>query len=134
MKKKILIFSTAYYPFVGGAEVAVKEITDLLSGDFQFDLITAKFQKNLPETEIIGAVTVHRVGFGKPKIDKLLLPFLGAVKTWKLQEEDSYFCFWGIMVSFSAGAGYICNIARKISGKKKIPMVLTLQEGDSKII
>ena len=40
-KKRILIFSTAYYPFVAGAEVAVKEITDILSSDFEFDLITA---------------------------------------------------------------------------------------------
>ena len=36
-KQKILIFSTAYYPFVGGAEVAVKEITSRLSDDFEFD-------------------------------------------------------------------------------------------------
>ena len=47
-KKRILIFSTAYYPFVGGAEVAVKEITDRLAGDFDFDLITAKIKKGLP--------------------------------------------------------------------------------------
>jgi len=131
MKKKILIFSTAYYPFVGGAEVAVKEITDLLSEDFQFDLICAKFQKDLPASEKIGAVTVYRIGIGKPIFDKLLLPFSGAIKVWKLQKENSYFCFWSVMVSFAGGAGYICNIFRSIIGRKKIPMVLTLQEGDS---
>jgi len=37
--KRILIFSTAYLPFVGGAEVAVKEITDRLADDFSFVLI-----------------------------------------------------------------------------------------------
>jgi len=30
MKKRILIFSIAYHPFIGGAEVAVKEITQRL--------------------------------------------------------------------------------------------------------
>ena len=37
--KRILIFSTAYFPFVGGAEVAIKEITGRLGHDFIFDLI-----------------------------------------------------------------------------------------------
>ena len=44
---RILIFSTAYYPFVGGAEVSIKEITDRIP-DIQFDLITARFSKKLP--------------------------------------------------------------------------------------
>jgi hypothetical protein len=32
-KKKIIIFSYAYEPLVGGAEIAVREITDRLSPD-----------------------------------------------------------------------------------------------------
>ncbi len=130
-KRKILIFSTAYYPFVGGAEVAIKEITDLLAEDFQFDLITARFNRKLPKVEKNGTVTVYRIGFGRPKLDKLFLPFFGALKAKKLQRENGYECFWGMMASFGSGAGYVYNIFRKISGKKKIPMVLTLQEGDS---
>ena len=35
------------------------------------------------------------------------------------------------MATFASGAGYIYNIFRTLNGKKKIPMVLTLQEGDS---
>jgi len=62
-KKKILIFSTAYCPFVGGAEVAVKEITDRLGEDFEFDMITARLDNSLPRYEKIGNVDVHRVGF-----------------------------------------------------------------------
>ena len=50
-QKSILIFSTAYYPFVGGAEIAIKEITDRLKNYFDFDLITARLDKNLPEIE-----------------------------------------------------------------------------------
>ena len=69
--KRILIYSTAYYPFVGGAEVAIKEITDRLT-DYQFDLITTQMDMKLPRTEKIGNVSVYRVGLGKPKIDNTL--------------------------------------------------------------
>jgi len=129
-KKRILIFSTAYYPFVGGAEVAIKEITDRCR-DFEFDLITAKFDKNLPSFEKVGRVNVYRMGTGKKLLDKVFLPFTGAIKAWKLQNDRNYFALWAVMVTFGSGAGYIFNILRKFAGKKKIPMILTLQEGDS---
>ena len=61
MKKRILIFSTAYFPLVGGAEVAVKEITDRLS-DFEFVMITARLDSKLPLVEKIGNIEVHRLG------------------------------------------------------------------------
>lgn len=130
-KKRILIFSTAYYPFVGGAEVAVKEITDRLGGDFDFDLITAKLKKGLSNKEKIGNVTVYRVGMGSPFLDKILLPVYGSFFTYKLNKINNYFCFWGIMVTFGSLAGYLFNFFRGVCFKKKIPMVLTLQEGDS---
>ena len=51
--KKILIFTTAYWPLIGGAEVAVKEITDRLL-ECEFDLITARIDKNfLKQVEVI---------------------------------------------------------------------------------
>ena len=129
--KRILIFSTAYYPFVAGAEIAVKEITDRLGNDFDFDLITAKLQKNLAKTEKIGKVNVYRVGVGNVMFDKLVLPFSGAFLAFRLNKTQNYFCLWGIMVTFGSGAGYIFNILRAITFKKKIPIILTLQEGDS---
>ena len=133
-KKKVLIFSTAYYPFVGGAEVAVKEITDRLGspvGEFEFYLITAKLRKDLPSVEKIGAVNVYRVGIGRLLFDKLLLPFRGAFLARRLNKTRNYFCLWGIMVTFGSGAGYLFNILQSLTGKKKVPIVLTLQEGDS---
>ena len=42
MKHRILIFSLAYYPQVGGAEVALKEITDRIP-DIEFHLLTLQF-------------------------------------------------------------------------------------------
>ncbi len=59
--RKGLIFSLAYYPqLVGGAEVAVKEITDRLGVDFEFDMITLYAGKS--RFEKIGNVNVYRVG------------------------------------------------------------------------
>ncbi len=130
-KKRILIFSTAYYPFVGGAEVAIKEITDRLGGKFDFDLITAKLDNSLPSFERIGNVDIHRIGGLGSTLDKILLPFRGFILANKLSRKKEYFCMWGMMVTFGSGAGYVFNIYRKLTLKKKIPIVLTLQEGDS---
>ncbi|MFH0804139.1 MAG: glycosyltransferase family 4 protein [Candidatus Zambryskibacteria bacterium] len=124
--RKILIFSTAYYPFVGGAEVAIKEITDRIP-DIQFDLITAKLKRNLPKVEKVENVNVYRLGFGIPVLDKFLLPFWGAIKTIKLNNKNHYSAYWCMMVTFAGGAAYVANIL----SDKKIPVVLTLQEGDS---
>lgn len=124
--KKILIFSTAYYPFVGGAEVAIKEITDRISNT-RFDLITPKFKRDLPDFEIIGNINVYRFGIGISLLDKIFLPFWGAILALRLNKVNHYDVFWCMMVSFSSGAAYIANIF----SKNKVPIVLTLQEGDS---
>ena len=125
--KKILIFSTAYYPFVGGAEVAVKEITDRVF-DFEFDLITAKFNKDIPKFEKIKNVNVYRLGFGFPTIDKLLLPFWGAIFALNLTNKNHYDFYWCIMATFASGAAYVANL---LHFWKPVPIALTLQEGDS---
>lgn len=146
-KQKILIFSTAYYPFVGGAEVAIKEITDRLPAgeagipDMEFDLITARMRRNLSKEERIGNIGVYRVGIGVPIIDKLLLPFWGALKTVSLNKKNKYSAYWCMMVTFASGAAYLANILEETlaifgrknlsSGEAGVPIVLTLQEGDS---
>ncbi len=123
---KVLIFSTAYLPFVGGAEIAIKELTDRMSDEIEFDLITARLDKNLKYEERIGAVNVYRIGIGIRLIDKLILPFVGALLALKLNYKNHYNYFWCVMVSFASGAAYIANWFQK-----KVPVVLTLQEGDS---
>ena len=57
--KKILIFSLAYYPRVGGAEVAVKEITDRLP-DIEWHMLTMRFSAADAAEERLGNVMVHR--------------------------------------------------------------------------
>lgn len=123
MKKKILIFSTAYEPFVGGAEVAVREITNGL-GDFEFHMLTAKMDRKLSSVEKIGNIHVHRVGVGVPLLDKLLLASLGHRYAMKMHKKYSYDAAWSIMASYG---GFACQ---KFSKKTGVPYLLTLQEGD----
>lgn len=122
MKKRILIFSTAYLPLIGGAEIAVKEITDRLPG-FEFVMITAKLKKDLADTEQIGNISVHRIGKGNA-FDKYRL----IVQGWKKARElGSFDMVWSIMASY---AGFTALRFKKRN--PKVPFLLTLQEGDSR--
>ena len=121
--KKILIFTTAYWPLIGGAEVAVKEITDRLL-ECEFDLITARIDKNFLKEERVGRVNVYRVGLGS-NMDKFLLPVLGLLKALKLNKNNKYEFTWSIMASY---AGFLALFFKYLTNK---PFILTLQEGDS---
>ena len=98
MKKRILIFSTAYFPFVGGAEVAIKEITSGLD-EFEFDMITARMDKTLSHFEKIGNVDVYRVGIGNKNIDKLMLAVWGHFYAYRLHQKQKYDIIWSMMAS-----------------------------------
>lgn len=132
---KILIFSTAYYPFVGGAEVAIKEITDRLTAQTglpaqagqsvcDFDLVTARIDKNLPSEERVGNVMVYRVGFGN-SFDKFLLPFIGCYKGIILDRKKHYNSAWSMMASQAGIAASFFKILNS-----EVSLVLTVQEGD----
>lgn len=117
--------SSAYYPFVAGAEVAIKEITDRLP-EYEFHMLTPKLQADLSETEQIGRVTVHRVGSGR-NFDKYLTAFFGIIKLIKLQQENKFDLFWSVQATYTSGPAYIYNM---LFFWKPIPIVLTLQEGE----
>lgn len=122
--KRVLIFTSAYFPHVGGAEVAIKEITDRITPDeYAFTLICAKYSR-LQSKEQIGNVTVYRVGFGVRVIDKFISPFWSAILALSLPRHDAY---WAVMVTYGSVGAYIANLFRLFS---QIPVVLTLQEGD----
>ncbi|MFB6181776.1 MAG: glycosyltransferase family 4 protein [Candidatus Magasanikbacteria bacterium] len=124
MSKKVLIFSTAYLPHTGGAEIAIEEITDRLS-DHDFDMVTARLDRSWSKKEQIKNITVHRVGIGWPIFDKLLLAFLGHRKALKLHREKEYDLIWSIMASY--------NSFTTLSFKERtdVPYLLTLQAGNS---
>jgi glycosyltransferase involved in cell wall biosynthesis len=137
--KRILIFSLAYFPkYVGGAEIAIKEITDRIdSNEIQFDMITLRFDSALPKKELVGNVAVHRIGFAKknPTHDELtkfpmymtkvfypLLAFLKAVQLYRKEKYDKMWC----MMSYMGFPAVLFQIFYK-----QIPFILTLQEGDT---
>ncbi len=133
-KKRILIFSLVYYPrFVGGAEVAVKEITDRLGDSFEFDMVTLR--KDALKYERIGNVNVYRVGFGwragshpllrRFKIYKYFFPFFALIKARSLHNKNKYDAIWSIMANY---AGFGALFFKMLN--PKVPFVLTLQEGD----
>jgi glycosyltransferase involved in cell wall biosynthesis len=128
--RKILIFSLVYYPrYVGGAEVAVKEITDSLCpaglcSDASFDMITLNAGGE-SKVEKFGGIHVYRVLNKVSTITKLLYPFIAYRKAVALHRENNYDVVWSIMASYAGFASYLF--------KKKfinIPIVLTIQEGD----
>lgn len=128
--KKIIIFSTAYLPMIGGAELAVKEITDRLEGR-EVDLICARLRRDLKKEEKIGRVNVYRIGFGS-KIDKLLLPLFGFLKAKKLYKKfqvsnsKSQVALWGMMASWGSATAWLFKVFYP-----SVPFLLTLQEGDA---
>lgn len=122
--KKVLIFSTAYLPLIGGAEIAVKEITERIPAS-QFDLICAKIRPGLQKREQLGNVNVYRLGWGC-FLDKYFLPLFGFFKAKTLSRAYQYNLIWSIMASF----GGLTALFFKLRNSK-IPFLLTLQEGDS---
>lgn len=121
--KNILIFSLTYHPFIGGAEVAVKEITERLT-DFSYDLITVNLDGKQKAQEKMGNVNVYRIGKGK--MSKYWFPFSAKAFAEKLNHKKPYDAMWAIMAN---QAGLAALFFKKKN--PKIPFLLTLQEGDS---
>ncbi len=130
---KILIFSLVYYPrFVGGAEVAVKEITDRI-GDIEFDMVTLR--KHGPAFERIGNVNVYRVGWpwisGRTSSSKIFplskyaFPFFAFFKALSLHKKNQYDAIWSIMANYAGFGAFFFKRAHP-----EVAFVLTLQEGD----
>lgn len=139
MKKKILIFSLAYYPkHIGGAEVAIKEITDrIFEEEYEFHLVCNRYDSSLPKQEKIGNVMVHRIGLATKNptmadlrkfplhLNKFLYQFQAFFYACKLHKKEKFYAIWAMMAhATGVPAGKF---------KQRFPEVkyiLTLQEGD----
>lgn len=136
--KKILIFSLAYQPYTGGAELAIKEITDRFdSNEYSFDMITLRFDSRLPKRERIGNVTVHRIGFTTAnvkvsdralpwqcKVAKILFPIASFFKARMLRREKKFDLIWAMMAN---QAGFGALLFKLLN--PRIPFFLELQDG-----
>lgn len=136
-KRRVLIFSLVYYPnFIGGAEVAIKEITDRLL-DIEFDMVTLRLDSNLPKVEKIGNVTIYRVGWTRdnkaspdslPKslhLNKYAMLFTAWWQGLKLQRKNHYDVIWSMMATYNSFAALFFKFTFP-----KVKFLLTLQEGD----
>ncbi len=120
MSKRILIFSLFYHPkYIGGAEIAIKEITDRIGqNDIQFDMITLK--RGDKDFEKIGNVNIYRIGNSK-----LLYPFFAFGKAIKLNKINNYNSVWSMMASYAGLAGFLFK-----KFNPRINFILSLQEGE----
>ena len=118
--KKILIFSLAYYPRVGGAEVAIKKITNNIK-DIEFHMVTMRFSSADKKKEKNENVTIHRVGQGSGYFSKILFIPLAAWEARRLHKTEKFDAVW-VMMSYML-------LPFLLSGLR-IPYALTLQEGD----
>lgn len=121
--RKILIFSLAYYPHVGGAEVAIKEITDRLT-EIEFHMVTMRWSKDEPREEIVGRVHVYRVGNGASYLSKMLFIPRAVAHALKLGTK-SFDGMWAMMAYMT----FPIALLRMFFGVR-VPYVVTLQEGD----
>lgn len=115
--RKILIYSIAYYPFVGGAETAIKEITDRIK-EVEWHMVTCLFDKTLPREEVIGNVHVYRVN-----CPKIFFPFVSFVKGIQLQRKNNYAVVWSMM-TFAGFSGLFFKLFFP-----NTKFLLSLQEG-----
>lgn len=121
---RILIFTPNYLPHTGGAELAVKHITDHLPADrFTCELITPRLDRSRPKKETVANVMVHRAGIGC-RLDKALFLINGPRYARAVMRKRGADLLWGVMASYG-------GIAAAITKKRypRIPFLLTLQEG-----
>lgn len=118
--KRILVFSFAYSPYEGGAEIALRKITEYMK-DVSFHVVTFQFDAAHPKKEAEGNVTIHRIS----SYSRLLFPFVAASFAQKLHKKEKFTHIWSIMANY---AGFAALFFKK--KHPHIPFVLTLQEGD----
>ena len=131
-RSNIAVFSLAYAPFEGGAEIAAREIIKRLNG-LNFTIFTYKFDKRWLSAEIADNAEIIRVGRGKnssKKYGRIWNKIWYIFMAWRRAEEahrqKRFEVIWAIMASY----GGIAALFFKLS-HPRIPLLLTIQEGDS---
>lgn len=88
MKKRIVLLSAFLSPHRSGAEAMVEEVSARLKDTYDITIVTcvsdARLPKGLPRRDMVGGVSVVRVGFGLG-FDKYLFPILGPLAARKLK-------------------------------------------------
>ena len=137
--KRILIFSLNYYPsYIGGAEVAIKEVTNRIeTEEIEFHMVTLRFDSELQREERIGNVHVHRIGpvRPRPRIADLkrfplhLNKYWYQVGAWLAAERlHRMYRFDGIWAMMAHSCAIPAGLFKLFH--PRVRYLLTLQEGD----
>lgn len=121
LEKRILLFSTTFYPISGPAEEALLSLARALPS-VHFDVVTTAFSQDAKmSAHPLPNVAVHRLGVGH-SIDKYLLPVFGYHVARKLHSEHSYLFAWGLMASYGSLAAILL---KRMVG---LPLLITLAD------
>ena len=112
--KKVVILSAFLSPLRSGAEACSEEVPLALSDQFDFMIITAKMQRDLPRRDLLqGKIPVIRVGLGLG-IDKWLFPFLAPFVVRSKHPDVIH----AVLETFAGLAllwcGFLCKDAKRI--------------------
>lgn len=135
----IALFTFAYAPFEGGAEVAVREIINRLK-QRDFTIFTYKFNRKWLSSEKGDNYELVRLGKGAlvKERDNSTQKYYGRIwnkiyyiyKAWqeaeKRHQQKRFDVIWALMASYGGIAALLFKI-----NHPQIPLLLTLQEGDS---
>ncbi|MEW6609999.1 MAG: glycosyltransferase family 4 protein [Patescibacteria group bacterium] len=126
----ILVFSLAYRPYVGGAEIALEEIMRRLPQYF-FTVITARALKNfeyvkLPDVEEKDNVRIVRVGSRSRYVGQYAYPLSALQRAYREARFTKPSCVWGMMESYGGITAMFFH-----QHYPDVPYILTMQSGDS---
>jgi len=131
-KSNIAVFSLAYAPFEGGAEIAAREVIKRQKG-LNFTIFTYKFDSRWLSKEKQENVEIVRFGKGSNggkrygrTWNKIFYIFRAWREAERLHQQKRFQAIWAIMASY----GGIAALFFKLN-HPKIPFLLTIQEGDS---
>lgn len=129
-KSNIAVFSLAYEPFVGGAEIAIKEIIKQVSV-FNFTVFTAKFDTQSLSAERRNNVEIRRLGRGTNRrygilFKKIVYIFRAWQEAERMHAQKRFDLIWVVMASYGGIAALLFKM-----NHPNVPMLLTIQEGDS---
>lgn len=119
---RILVFTTAFRPMIGGSELALEEIINRLPDVF-FDVVTPRHNRSFKAFEQGPNLNVYRIG-PEGLFGKLIFPITGFFKALRLIRRHHYDFTHAFQASYGGGAAWLVKLFLPY-----LPFVLTMQEG-----
>ena len=122
-----MAFITSYFPDVGGAEVALRQVARRLSGDFEFIIVTARRRRERRAEETADEGRIWRLGLGSV-LDKWCLPALAPQLIRRLTREQGSggkMILWGVDIT---QASLLASLVGR--NNPRLPLILTIQYGE----